>query len=233
MPVQVICETCGNSFNVPPSRFKHSQPRFCSPTCFYAWLEKYERAEYLDVNCQSCGKPIHILASRYRDGRGRFCSQECMIAARPDPIRTVAKLQRICKHCGKVFERYPSQLKRARDGKFCCRPCAAAYGVRRMRLATRPSSIERLLMQELDARGAQYVSEFPLTGWNIDIAFPAQRLAVEADGDYWHSLENVIEKDARKDAALAAAGWTVLHFTESEINASPAHCVDQILTYLT
>lgn len=34
-------------------------------------------------------------------------------------------------------------------------------------------------------------------------------LAVELDGEYWHSLPDMVEKDQRKDAALTARGWDV------------------------
>lgn len=45
--------------------------------------------------------------------------------------------------------------------------------------------------------------------WSIDLAIPEDRHAIELDGIYWHSLPEMVAKDARKDAYLKAKGWTV------------------------
>lgn len=230
MPVTVICETCGKVFTVAPSVLKYDPPRFCSPACFYKWLKGSTRTEYADVQCETCGKPMHIRAYRLREGRGRFCSQTCMIAARPDPPRTVAKIALTCLLCGKGFTRYPSQIKRPDQGRFCSATCRVQYTNRRIALM-RPSSIEALLITELDRREIEYLVQYPLCGFVLDFAFPNHKLAVEADGVYWHNLENVKEKDARKDRALSDCGWTILHFGEWEIQESPTRCIDQIVQH--
>lgn len=276
MPIQVICETCGKPFNVPPSRFKYDPPRFCSPACFYKWSNGRERVEHVDTACEYCGKPMHVLANDRKDGHGRFCSRSCAARARTKPTRHVQKVKRTCLHCGKDFFLYPSQLKKDRGdycskrcayngrkmpqrkqyiectcracgkvflvmphvvkrgnrGRFCSAQCRGAATAAKMGQIS-PTSIERAIRDELDKRKAAYVFQYHLLGFVIDFAFVASRLAVEADGTYWHNLPGVKEKDARRDASLAAAGWTVLRLTESEINASPAHCVDQILDHLT
>jgi very-short-patch-repair endonuclease len=95
-----------------------------------------------------------------------------------------------------------------------------------------PTSIERALSAEFEKRNLSPVVQFAILNYVVDFAFPERSLAIEADGTYWHGLALMIAKDARKDADLSAAGWTVLHFTETEINASAHDCVDRILPYL-
>jgi len=155
-----------------------------------------------------------------------------MIAERPNPPRTIKKIERICLQCGGVFYRYPSQLTRPRDGKFCSKTCRALYVNQRRRLRKGPTSIEQLLINELAVRAVPFCFQYPFAGYVLDFAFPIHQVAVEADGVYWHSLENVKEKDARKDRDLAALGWTVLHFDGDQIRESPATCVDLILEHL-
>jgi very-short-patch-repair endonuclease len=68
--------------------------------------------------------------------------------------------------------------------------------------------------------------------FNIDLAIPSARIAIEADGRYWHALPKQIAADARKDAALTAAGWRVLRFGEDQINEDVASCVAVVLASL-
>lgn len=227
--MQFICETCGAEFTRPPSTVDHDPPRFCSTDCFYEWLKGSERAPRVNVHCETCGKPIRILKSKYDAGQGRFCSRECVNKGRPSPKRK-ERTRCTCKHCGKTFYRLPCQMKDGR-GKFCSRSCVAAH-TNRNAYTDEPTSIEAALMSELDAHDIQYVAQYPVTKYTIDLAFPTENLAVEADGVYWHSLDNVVEKDARKDEDLTQRGWTVLHFDGDQIRDSASDCVDTILEHL-
>ncbi len=47
----------------------------------------------------------------------------------------------------------------------------------------------------------------------MDFAWPRIRLAVEADGWETHGTRTAFQRDRRRSAALALAGWTVLRFT--------------------
>lgn len=61
------------------------------------------------------------------------------------------------------------------------------------------SKIERIVKEELNKRGLQFKEQHQICYWFIDITFPKDKLAVEIDGDYWHSLEKQKEKDKNKD----------------------------------
>lgn len=55
----------------------------------------------------------------------------------------------------------------------------------------------------------------------VDFAFPAERLAVEADGYRWHSGRVRWERDLQRRNALTALGWRVLHVTWGDLVKSP------------
>ena len=91
---------------------------------------------------------------------------------------------------------------------------AAAGGAR--------SEAERLLVQLL--RGAD------ITGWRanyavgnyvVDIAFPAQRVAIEIDGWAFHSDQAAFQNDRVRQNRLALQGWQVLRFTWLDLTQHP------------
>jgi very-short-patch-repair endonuclease len=56
-----------------------------------------------------------------------------------------------------------------------------------------------------------------IEGFEVDFHFPAARLVVEADGWRSHKTRRDFEKDRARDAALAAAGYRTLRFTDRRI----------------
>lgn len=49
---------------------------------------------------------------------------------------------------------------------------------------------------------------------------PKYNAVIEVDGDYWHSLPDVKEKDTRKDKYLKSKGINVMHIKECELKTS-------------
>ncbi|HEX6621640.1 MAG TPA: DUF559 domain-containing protein, partial [Solirubrobacteraceae bacterium] len=62
----------------------------------------------------------------------------------------------------------------------------------------------------------------------VDFFFPAQRLVVETDGWRDHGTRVAFERDRAKDAALVAAGHTVLRFTKRQIADDPDTVADRV-----
>jgi very-short-patch-repair endonuclease len=95
------------------------------------------------------------------------------------------------------------------------------------------TSIERALKQEFDVLGLSYVMHQSLFGrFQPDFTFNKERLFVQADGDYWHSLPKQIKQDAAFDAAALQAGWTVLRFKGSVIKEDVHKCIQQVVALL-
>lgn len=55
---------------------------------------------------------------------------------------------------------------------------------------------------------------YPCDSYNIDIALPKKRIAIEYDSWFWHGCK--LEKDAERDTNLLTAGWKVLHIKSNK-----------------
>ena len=65
---------------------------------------------------------------------------------------------------------------------------------------------------------AQYQAG-PGAQYQLDGAFPALKLGIEADSSTFHSAPEKVSTDRRRDMELATQGWTILRFTEDEIGS--------------
>ena len=198
-----FCKYCGVEFYVQPSH----NDIYCSRECYDKDREPEPRY------CQRCGKEI----DRTKYGNVAFCSIECRDTR---PLEGVIKP---CLHCGENFYICTSHADATR---FCSRECRLKY--------QGPTSIEEMLIDELDKRSIEYKFQYPLgvSRLVLDFAFPDHKLCVEADGVYWHSLPENIERDKNKDTILDELGWTVIHLDGDEIRRSPQGCVDRVLLAL-
>lgn len=91
------------------------------------------------------------------------------------------------------------------------------------------SAAERLLVRLLREAGiGGWVLGYPFGPYRLDLAFPAERLAVEVDGWAWHVDPERFRNDRRKGNAVTGAGWGLLRFTWHALNTEPAKCVGDI-----
>ncbi|MBX6363707.1 MAG: DUF559 domain-containing protein [Gemmatimonadetes bacterium] len=58
-----------------------------------------------------------------------------------------------------------------------------------------------------------------LSGFEVDFHWPEARLVVEVDGFAFHASRHAFERDRRRDAVLAAAGYRVIRVTWRELTA--------------
>ena len=84
MPVERICQTCGKTFQVVPSRMKAGKnpPRFCSWACFVPDLKG--TAFRVERVCETCGATFYVVPLRLEaEGQpARFCSIACAAKSR-------------------------------------------------------------------------------------------------------------------------------------------------------
>lgn len=124
-------------------------------------------------------------------------------------------------------------------------------GVRRSMRSNRPrdTRTEIAFRRALHATGLRFNKHRrPVEGLRCepDLLFPGPRLAVFIDGCFWHAcpehrsvrpkthadwwsqkLDGTVARDRRNDAALEAAGWSVLRIWEHEPTAD---AVDRVIT---
>jgi very-short-patch-repair endonuclease len=67
----------------------------------------------------------------------------------------------------------------------------------------------------------------------VDVAWPAARLAVELDGRAFHDTASAFESDRARDRALAVAGWRVVRVTWRHLRDDPGAVVDDLRRLLS
>jgi very-short-patch-repair endonuclease/endogenous inhibitor of DNA gyrase (YacG/DUF329 family) len=145
------------------------------------------------INCKRCGK-------RFTDDvRQRWNRHYCSEACRRPPLMVA------CQNCGKEFRKSACDSTR-----FCSIPCVRQH--------VGETQLEARVRVALEALGVGFTQEYPFRRWSIDFAIPERKIAIEADGDYWHAI--LADRDARRDAAMNAAGWTVVRLAESDVNGA-------------
>jgi very-short-patch-repair endonuclease len=65
-------------------------------------------------------------------------------------------------------------------------------------------------------------------GLEADFYFPAHHLVVETDGWTDHQTRQAFENDRAKDAALVAAGYSVMRFTWRQLRDDPHTVAERI-----
>jgi DNA mismatch endonuclease (patch repair protein) len=101
-------------------------------------------------------------------------------------------------------------------------------------LPFKDTTIEKTLQEGLTEYGIAYQKHLPIC--NIcrpDMVFPELKIAVFADGDYWHSQKikdgKVWERDRNQEKVLTNNGWKVLRFWEHEIRSNPRGCIVKMI----
>lgn len=91
------------------------------------------------------------------------------------------------------------------------------------------SAAERRAVTILDEAGiGGWVANHPSCGYEIDVAFIPQIVAVELDGFAFHRDAGAFQNDRTRRNALIAAGWTVLNFTWTDLSERAGYVASTI-----
>lgn len=88
--------------------------------------------------------------------------------------------------------------------------------------AGRRSSLEIRVEEWLLLLGEAFIAQHVLGRFVVDFFIPSVGLAIECDGEYWHSFPEAIIQDAKKNAWLVKHGWAVLRLPERNIKNGDA-----------
>jgi very-short-patch-repair endonuclease len=100
----------------------------------------------------------------------------------------------------------------------------------RKALATLAHADPQITRSELEERFLALVARYelprprvnaPLHGFTVDFLWRDARVVVETDGGAAHAAPRARERDHRRDAALAVAGYRVHRFTWSQVTREP------------
>lgn len=218
--IEVSCSCCGEKTikaesYITSRKSKGSSNFYCDQTCFGIAHSENMSGE----NHPNYGKKGKVVPNDYRT---KEQMSEHAKAAWRRHRKTGIHEERIRKlHQGhkKFFETEEGRELRRRQGYLS-----------RKSQRGKESSIERKMREELIKRGIEFEQEYPfLQRYHIDFYIPKYRIAIECDGDYWHNIPKVIEKDKRKNKDIESHGISLYRFWESEINEDVAACVDVVM----
>jgi len=101
---------------------------------------------------------------------------------------------------------------------------------------------ERQLLESLvNSRNSGHIKEaiipqYPVTHgkhhYSLDFAMPRIKLGLEVDGGIFHSTDEQIARDKQRDANLTSLGWTILRFTDDEIESKSRAVIDKIISVM-
>jgi len=65
--------------------------------------------------------------------------------------------------------------------------------------------------------------------YSLDFGIPELKIGIEADGEVFHSSPKQVERDTSRDAKLKQQGWTIIRFTDTEIENKGQQIVRTVL----
>lgn len=92
------------------------------------------------------------------------------------------------------------------------------------------SEAERLLIRLLRGAGITgwVANNCRVAGYQVDVAFPAAKVAIETDGWAFHSGPDEFENDRTRQNRIVLAGWTILRFTWLDLVTTPERVIAEI-----
>src|SRR4051812_41571914 len=108
-----------------------------------------------------------------------------------------------CEICGTIKMVRHSLAQRFRA---CSRRCAGELGRRSW---PRTSSLENAMMRAFANLDMVVSPQYAIDHYTVDFALPNEKIVIECDGIYWHSLPRQQARDQHKNAWLERGGWIV------------------------
>lgn len=90
------------------------------------------------------------------------------------------------------------------------------------------SSLERKVYDALLQKGYNPRTQVRCGKYRIDVALPQYRIAIECDGEYWHSSPEAKRNDSRKNYFLKKNGWIVCRFKGRAIQQNMEYVMTKI-----
>lgn len=128
-----------------------------------------------------------------------------------------------CLHCKKDFHIKKHEISAQRPRNYCSRECF--YQSRQ------PSQIEVIMRNALESEGLEFEEQYPFHYWFLDFAiiWTNPKIAIECDGDYWHSSKKQKANDFRKEKHINKQGdWILVRFTETSIHKDIGACISHL-----
>lgn len=213
---QCNCSVCNTNFYVSNYR----DAKYCSREC---WKN---RNPPVAINCNFCQNKF----TDYLSNNRKFCTKECFdnfILQNPRKISQETRNKKSQALKGKI----PKNLKQLHISNIGSKKTEETkQKIREKRLNQLPvprgnTGIEIKIQNLLLKKNIKFVPHYNLGNrFEIDLFIPESNLAIECDGDYWHSLPASIERDKKKNLYCESIGLSLLRLSEKEINKDIHNC---------
>jgi len=88
------------------------------------------------------------------------------------------------------------------------------------------TSIEKAIKEILLIKKIDFEQQKQLGPWFVDFYLPKYNLVIECDGDYWHSLPDVVKRDKCKNHWLWRNGFSYIRLKEKDIKKDALKAFD-------
>ena len=193
-------------------------PRKPNSKCEICGKERYRKPCELKKNkhncCRDCRSKLYKKFKNYSNkglkmGRGwnkGKSKKNGDILTYGKPRKKITK-QRISKAlCGREFSKPHRKKLRERMVE------------RRCLQQKKDTKIELILEKWLKEKGIVFKKHKPIEKITVPDFFIMPNICLYADGDYWHSFENVKKRDKRINKILRSSGYKVIRLSETKIN---------------
>ncbi|MDP2217184.1 MAG: S8 family serine peptidase [Methanolobus sp.] len=246
---EIICEVCGNKRYVTPAHFKTA--KYCSRRCRYkAQMGKpfspctqFKSEDVLGEKNPFYGKHhtkdaiAKIKAAKGMVMEERVCPVCLDIFTVPKRLKRVY-CSRKCSYDDKrrsgffitLYKKGWEKLEKEYGSDW--HKIISAKGLKTLQSREKRTIIETLLEAILKELNIKYTSQYLIDLGDYatvaDFAIPDLKIAIYADGDYWHNKPKVRGRDAYINKRLRELGWKVLRYWEEEIHQKKTEIVSEI-----
>jgi very-short-patch-repair endonuclease len=97
------------------------------------------------------------------------------------------------------------------------------------------SPFEEAVGKALVAQGYKIEQQYPIGGYRLDMVvnYGDKKIALECDGEKWHSSEVQIQNDMERQAILERIGWQFVRIRGSEYYRNPDKAMQRVFDELT
>jgi len=191
---------------------ERQRKKFCSRQHYWRYYRQH-RPKSINCKCKTCGKTIKRRRLEIEYGLGKYCSFKCRGLGRR------RRINKKCIHCGKKFWTWLCHHKDPQRGKYCSRLCFMKHYPK--------SSLEDIVELLLNKYKIPFTREFKVGRFHLDFLI-GERIDLECDGEFYHSLPVAIEKDKRRDYKLKEMGYQIIRLSGQAITRTPDKCLYEI-----
>jgi len=256
MTITKSCAVCGNLVTRSPSHMKKDKI-YCDKECFYSrnrgdqtdtkvclWCEdvfkrktneswsQFEAKQYCGYDCYWEDSNHHDRPVASDVFKNKWANDDAFIEKMSNRVYGIEHSQGVSNGVkGRKFTKKEIENIRENTIRTWKVPEIRAKRISKMARSFhgRKTSIEIIVEELLRNLNVEFEIQIPINGFITDFFIRSLGAVIEADGDYWHSRPNVIERDKRKNIAIISAGYKLLRLTETEIHADPTNRIKEFL----